>query len=79
MEAKSKRSERKSRKDPFTFIGDLKDELKKVSWTTKPELLSATKAVVIATFTFGIGIYIVDLVIKNSLDLIKRISFLIFG
>lgn len=79
MEAKSKRSEKKNRKDPFTFIGDLKEELKKVSWTTKPELLSATKAVVIATFSFGISIYIVDLVIKNALDLIKRISFMVFG
>lgn len=79
MEAKSNRSEKKKMKDPFTFIGELKEELKKVSWTTKAELLAATKAVVLATFTFGMSIYLVDLAIKGTLDLIKRISFLIFG
>ncbi len=79
MDAKSKRSDKKSKKDPFTFISELKEELKKVSWTTKAELASATKSVLIATFCFGIGIYVVDLFIKNALDLIKRVSFFLFG
>lgn len=67
MEVKSKKPpmEKKSRKDLFAFIGNLKEELKKVSWTTKAELLSATKIVVIGTFSFGIGIYGVDLIIKG--------------
>lgn len=81
MEAKSKKSlpERKKRKGPLTFISELKDELKKVSWTTKPELISATKTVIAAVFCFGIGIYFVDLVIKGALELVKRAAFALFG
>ncbi len=81
MEAKAKNrsSEKKKRKGLFTFVSELKDELKKVSWTTKPELVSATKTVLISVFSFGLGIYVVDLIIKNSLELIKRIMLFIFG
>ncbi len=63
----------------FGFIEDLKDELKKVSWTTKDELLLSTKVVVLATFLFGMGIYVFDLVIKGALDLVSLIARFIFG
>ena len=81
MDAKSKKSlsRQKKRKDPLTFISELKDELKRVSWTTKPELISATKTVVISMFFFGMGIYLVDLAVKGALELIKRAVFFIFG
>ena len=81
MEVKSKRnlSEKKKRKDPLTFVSELKEELKKVSWTTKSELISATKTVIASIFFFGIGIYLVDLAIKGGLELIKRAVFFIFG
>ena len=81
MDAKSKKTlpKRKNRKDPLTFISDLKDELKKVSRTTKSELSSATKTVVTSIFFFGIGIYLVDLVIKGTLEIFKRAVLFIFG
>jgi preprotein translocase subunit SecE len=56
-----------------TLIREYKEELKKVSWTTKEELIFFTKIVVITTFAFGIGIYVVDLVIKGVLQLIGRL------
>ncbi len=72
MQAKLKKQlSKKKRKTLFTFISELKEELKKVTWTTKPELISATKVVVIATACFGVGIYLVDFVIKGTLTLIK--------
>ena len=58
------------------FVQDLKEELKKVSWTTKEELLSCTKVVVLSTFIFGMGIYLVDLMIKGVLQSIKLITHL---
>ncbi len=81
MESKLKKRsrEKKKRKDVFTFISELKDELKKVSWTTKPELISATKVVVISVFVFGMGIYMVDLMVKGVLELVKRSLLFIFG
>lgn len=63
----------------FGFIRELKEELKKVSWTTKEELFFFTKIVVGATFILGFGIYIVDLCIKGFLDIIAAAARWIFG
>ncbi len=63
----------------FNSIQELKEELKKVSWTTKDELKLSTKIVIGATFLFGIGIYLFDLVIKGCLDFIALIVHFIFG
>lgn len=80
MEAKLKKSSsNKKRKSPLVFVSELKEELKKVSWTTKAELISATKIVIGATFCFGIGIYFVDLLIKGVLELTKNTIHFIFG
>lgn len=81
MEAKSKKTkfDKKKRKDPFSFISNLKEELKKVSWTTKAELVSATKIVLISIFCFGLGIYAIDLIIKGLLEFIKRTLLFVFG
>jgi preprotein translocase subunit SecE len=69
----------KSRKTLFSYIQDLKEELRKVSWTSQEELRFSTKMVVLATFAFGLGIYLVDFLIKGGLDLIKTIVRFIFG
>lgn len=79
MEAKTKKKSLKKLKDPFTFISELKEELKKVSWTTRSELISATKIVIISIFVFGIGIYVMDLAIKGVLEMVKRTLLFIFG
>ena len=51
----------------FSFIGEVKDEIGRVSWTSADELKVYVKVVVGATFAFGIGIYMVDLGIQNLL------------
>ena len=48
-----------------------KDELKKVTWTSKKDLIAYTKVVVISTFVFGIGIYVIDIVVRDILNLIN--------
>lgn len=78
MESKTKKQLKKP-KDPLSFISELKEELKKVSWTTKSELIAATKVVIVSMFGFGIGIYLVDLLIKGVLEGVKKAVFLIFG
>jgi preprotein translocase subunit SecE len=50
------------------FVGEIKSEFSKVSWTTKEELRAYTKIVVGATFVFGLGVYFMDLIIQTSLD-----------
>lgn len=49
------------------FVGEIKEEIQKVSWTTPAELKTYTQLVVGATFFFGMGIYALDLVIQALL------------
>lgn len=63
----------------FEYIQELKQELRKVSWTTKEELKFSTKAVIGATFVLGLSIYLVDLVIKGFLDFISVAGHYFFG
>ena len=51
-----------------SYFREVQNELKKVTWTSKAELILCTKAVIIATFLFGFAIYGVDLVIRGMLD-----------
>ncbi len=46
------------------FLGDIKDEFKKISWTSPEELSTYTKIVVATTFFLGMGIYVMDLMIQ---------------
>jgi len=61
-----------------SFIADLKQELKKVSWTPKEEIVQATKIVIGSTFFLGFSVYLVDLFVKGVLDSIARIAKAIF-
>lgn len=83
MESKEKpiiNIEGSSRREPkVSFFSGIKEELKKISWTTKAELFFFTKVVVIATFAFGMGIYMIDLIVKGGLEATGYIVHLIFG
>ncbi|CAM0117435.1 preprotein translocase subunit SecE [Rhabdochlamydiaceae symbiont of Dictyostelium giganteum] len=63
----------------MSYLEQLKNELKQVTWTSKEELGTLTKIVVVVTFAFGLGIYGVDLVIKGCLTSFKNLIDLIFG
>lgn len=76
MEAK--KSNLKVQKSLFVYIQELKEELRKVSWTTKEELKFSTRMVVLSMLFFGMGIYFVDFLIKGSLDLVKTVLHFIF-
>jgi preprotein translocase subunit SecE len=62
-----------------TFFREVVNELKKVSWTSREELLVSTKAVIIATFVFGLAIYVCDLLIRGSITGIGVLVRMIFG
>jgi len=50
-----------------TFVADIKSEIHKVEWTSQSELIVYTKIVIVATFIFGMSIYLMDLVIQGTL------------
>lgn len=79
MQAKLQLKSKTAYKKKSFFLREVQQELKKVTWTTKQELLSCTKIVVGSTFLLGIGIYAMDLVIQGSLQLISSIAKFIGG
>lgn len=66
-------------KKKLSYLREVQNELKKVTWTSKKELFFSTKAVIIATFVFGFAIYVADLAVRGSMDLIGFLARLIFG
>jgi len=69
----------KKRRSFFDYVYDLKEELKKVTWTSKSELLFSTKMVLFSAVIFGFGVYFVDLCVKGLLETIKKTLHFIFG
>jgi preprotein translocase subunit SecE len=61
------------------FVGDIKNEIHKVHWTSREELLTYTKIVIITTFMFGMAIYFVDMIIQGTLGGLSFLMRLIAG
>lgn len=66
-------------KKKVSYFREVQNELKKVTWTSKGELILCTKAVIFATFFFGLAIYAVDLLIRGGLDGVSSFLRMIFG
>jgi preprotein translocase subunit SecE len=54
------------------FLGEVKTELNKVSWSTKKELVSSTWIVIISVFLLALFIGIVDFIVSHAIDLVIR-------
>lgn len=82
MTVKKARMEEKAsgkQTNPVQFVGDVKAELKKITWTSPEELRAYTKITLVATFVFGMGIYLIDLLIQGSLFSLSSLVQLING
>lgn len=66
-------------KKKVSYFREVQNELKKVTWTSKEELIFCTKAVIIATFLFGLTIYVVDLGIRGVMETAASMVQRIFG
>jgi len=49
-----------------SFIGEVRAELKKVTFPARKEVVSTTVVVLIATFIFGFYLFLADLVILRA-------------
>lgn len=61
------------------LLADVKSEFSKISWTDSEELRLYTKMVVGATFTMGMSIYVVDLLIQGVLNSLGNVIQFLFG
>jgi preprotein translocase SecE subunit len=66
-------------KEKVSYLRAVQNELKKVTWTPRKELIVSTKAVIMATFCFAFAIYVADLAIRWSLDGVGSLLRLIVG
>lgn len=65
--------------DATTFVGDVKEELRKITWTNPDELRVYTQITVGATLVLGLGIYFIDILIQLTLMGFSNIVRFIFG
>lgn len=66
-------------KRKLSYFREVQNELKRVTWTSKSELIFCTKVVIIAIFLFGFAIYGVDLAIGGILNAANALFRAIFG
>lgn len=58
-------------KRTVSFLTEVKQEFKRIEWSTKEELRQQVKIVLIGIFVSGMLIYGIDLVIRSLLGLIN--------
>lgn len=61
------------------WIESLKTEIRSIHWTSKEELRVYTQIVVGATFFFGMGVYLIDVVIHGVMNLLSWAASFIVG
>ena len=54
------------------FIEEVVVELKKVSWTTRTELIDSTKVVIVSSALLGIFIVVSDIIVSKLLSFIIK-------
>jgi preprotein translocase subunit SecE len=57
------------------FLGEVRNELKRVSWPSRKEVYATTFVVILTSIFFGVYLWVVDLVLS---DVVNRI-FKFFG
>lgn len=62
-----KKAEKKAKKVRFKFLKDVKAEMKRVTWPTRPDVLRWTGVVVLALLFFGVFVAVLDNVIITPL------------
>lgn len=68
-----------TKKEKLSYFREVQNELRKVTWTSREELIFCTKVVILGTFFFGLSIYVVDLGIRGSFELAGTLVRMIFG
>ncbi len=54
------------------FLSEVKIELKKVSWSTKDELISATTVVLISVFLLALFIGVCDFILSRLMSMLIK-------
>jgi preprotein translocase subunit SecE len=64
----------KKRVGPFTFISQVRQEARKVTWTSRQETITATILVVIMVVVASVFFYVTDAIVSIAVRLITGIA-----
>jgi preprotein translocase subunit SecE len=59
-------------KKPINFLQEVKQELGKVSWSSRQELMGSTAVVIVITVIMAVFIGVIDLFLSKILSLVFR-------
>ncbi len=59
---------REAPRNLVTFYGDVKTELKKVTWPGREEVYGTTVIVIVTVFFFGFYLFTVDWILSHMVD-----------
>jgi len=57
---------------PVIFLKEVKDELKKVVWPTRDEIIRLTAVVIIVSLIVGVYLGLIDLILTKILALVVK-------
>lgn len=66
------KEERQMANKALQFVNEVKTELKKVSWSTRDEIISSTTVVLISVALLAIFVGICDLIFSRTINLMIR-------
>ena len=55
------------------FVGDVQDEMKKVTWPDVPQLKNSTFVIVVFVLVVSVTIFAMDFVVRGALDLLRSL------
>jgi preprotein translocase subunit SecE len=58
----------------FSFLKEVRAELKKVTWPSRRETANTTLVVILSVFFFGFYLFFMDIIFSRLIDLIKLLK-----
>jgi preprotein translocase subunit SecE len=58
----------------FSFLKEVRAELKKVTWPSRRETANTTLVVILSVFFFGFYLFFMDIIFSRIIDLIKLLK-----
>jgi preprotein translocase subunit SecE len=58
----------------FSFLKEVKAEMKKVTWPSRRETANTTVVVILSVFFFGFYLFFMDIIFSRIIDLIKLLK-----
>jgi len=55
------------------FVGDVQDEMKKVTWPDWPQLKNSTFVIVVFVFVVSVTIFAMDFLVSGALQLLRSL------